>query len=464
MSLLSVTVLGISGAALYVRTQQALTRDLDSALLSVARTQVASALDRADGKVHVHNPPVPPGVRATHYEEWTRIEDASGGLVVQTQNLEAGPSPEISALLRERAVAGDASYADLRRNGQAFRAIYHPLRDAQQRPLVAVVGISKAPMDAVLRSLLEALLGAMVVGAAVAAGGGFLLAGALIRPLEKIAATSHAIGEQDLSVRLPRQPDRELEDVASALNEMLGRLENAFEAERQMVTAQQRFAADASHELRSPLANLRVSAEVALLSPRTAEDYRETLATQLPEVERLSRLVEHLLTLSRADAGQLALADEPCDIGVIAAESVRACRDRAGLRQVRIELQAPEPLVVAGDRDRLREVLDNLLDNALRYAPDSSEVQVSAAKAGRFAVVVVRDHGPGIPVAEQAHIFDRFYRADLSRSRKAGGTGLGLPIAKAIVEGHRGEIQVTSEPPDGARFLVKLPLSRAGEG
>jgi heavy metal sensor kinase len=247
----------------------------------------------------------------------------------------------------------------------------------------------------------------------------------------------------------------ELREVSTIINAMLGRLEAAFQRER-------RFLADASHELRSPLANIRGTIEVALRRARSGDEYREALAVSLAEVERLSRLVNDLLRLSRADTGQLPFTFTPCQLAAVVEDAVRAHASRAGERSVRLTLDTPEPVEVWGDTDRLREVIDNLVDNALRHTPPGSTVAVSVRREGGHARVSVHDSGPGLSPEEQAHVFDRFYRADGSRARHSGGMGLGLSIAKAIVEAHRGQLSVRSVPGEGCSFLVELPMAEAG--
>lgn len=189
---------------------------------------------------------------------------------------------------------------------------------------------------------------------------------------------------------------------------------------------------------------------------RSAEDYREALTIALDEAERLSRLVNDLLTLSRGDAHQFSLDVTPCDLAEIAEAAVTAHLALARGKGVEIRLDA-QPARVLGDTHRLREVADNLLDNALRHAPAGSEVVVRTFGQDREAVLSVRDSGPGLPAEHRAHVFERFYRVDSARARDAGGLGLGLPIAKAIVEAHHGRIDLDSGPGAGCLFSVHLP-------
>jgi signal transduction histidine kinase len=264
------------------------------------------------------------------------------------------------------------------------------------------------------------------------------------------------------SARIPMvSPDAELRSLTAILNDMLAALEAALTAERQTVDAQKRFVADAAHELRSPLANVRGTIEVTLRRPRSVEEYREALVIAAAEIERLSRLTNDLLVLSRADAGQLVYRPAPCDVVEIAADAIAASANRATERRVHVDLTAPTRLPIVADADRLRQVIDNLLDNGLRHAPEGSTLTVSAEARNGDVVLAVRDRGLGLTAEQQTRIFDRFYRADESRARSSGGVGLGLPIAKAIVEAHHGTLAVESAPGGGCTFVVTLPAEAA---
>lgn len=455
MTLLSLVVLATASTAIYLWAREALRATFDGALFTVAQIEVASVIDEPESPVHVHeNLPVPlPPHMGPGYEKVVRIRSEDGTIALNTSNLDRGPGLETDPALEARAFAGEVSFGDARRGGAIYRCVYYPFRGAAGHKLVAVVAIPKGPLERTLWSLLGALGACLVIGGVGAGWGANRLARRLTRPLERIAEGARAVGGASLSARIPEvSPDEELREVTAILNEMLGRLETVFETER-------RFLADASHELRSPLSNVRGTIEVALRRPRSGDEYRETLAASLAEIERLSRLVNSLLTLSRADAGQLPFTFAPCQLAAVAEDAVKAHASRAAERDVRLDLAAPEPLEVLADADRLREVIDNLVDNALRYAPPGSAVGVSVRREGDRARLSVQDSGPGLSLGEQAHVFDRFYRADRSRARHSGGTGLGLSIAQAIVGAHRGQLSVQSAPGRGCTFLVDLPVA-----
>jgi two-component system, OmpR family, sensor kinase len=451
MTLLAVGVLATASAAIYWRVRQALLSHLDSTLLSIARTEVAGSIDEPGGEVHVHDEiPALTAPVGLGYEKFAQIKDEHHQVRAQTANLIGGPALETDSERETQGLAGQVSFADMRREQEVYRGIYYPARDAAGKPLVAVVAIPTRPLRRSLDSLLGALVLALVIGAGAAAFGASRLARRLTRPLEQIATAADAVGGTNLQVRIPEvSRDVELRQVTRVLNDMLVRLEAAFVAQRS-------FVADASHELRSPLANLRGTVEVALRRPRSAEEYRDALTVALTEAERLSRLVDDLLMLSRVDARQFTLDVGSFDLSDVARGAVTAlaaCGQEKGV-QLRLEAQ-PAPIV--GDAHRLRQAVDNLLGNALRHAPAGSEVVVRTRQEDGHALLSVQDTGPGLSQEDQAHIFDRFYRADVSRARDSGGLGLGLPIAKAIIEAHHGEVSLRSKPGAGCVFSVLLP-------
>ncbi|MBI4218805.1 MAG: HAMP domain-containing histidine kinase, partial [Chloroflexi bacterium] len=250
--------------------------------------------------------------------------------------------------------------------------------------------------------------------------------------------------------RLPTgNPGDELGHLASNLNEMLASLERAY-------TVQERFAADASHEMRTPLASIRGNLELLERGSQMPEVERADVLRQVrKELDRLTRLVSHLLTLARVDSGQTQNFAET-ELDALAVEAHRQAL--ASANGVAVRIGAIEPVAIKADPDRVKELLLILLDNAIRYSPTGGVVSLSVGKDGPWAKLVVSDNGMGISAEDLPHIFDRFWRAESARSRDRGGTGLGLAIAKAIVDTHGGEILVDSAPGRGATFTVHLPL------
>jgi len=315
------------------------------------------------------------------------------------------------------------------------------------------VRIAVQRSDERVRHELSELLAVLAIGLPLwigaAAVGGYLLARRALAPAVRMAEQARRITAESLSARLPvADPRDEMGKLGTVFNDTLARLEASFDQLR-------RFTADASHELRTPLTALRAVGEVGLRSPRTPEEYRDMVGSMLEEVDRLSGLVDRLLTLSRADAGQVALERERFDLRALAQEVAHLMAPLAEERGVAVAV-AGEPAGIVADRGVLRQAVVALLDNALKYAPRGTAVRVTVAGP----TLAVADEGCGIAAEHLPRIFDRFYRVDMSRSRdggRPGGSGLGLSIAQWAVRAHGGRIEVESTLGKGSTFRIVLP-------
>jgi heavy metal sensor kinase len=314
-----------------------------------------------------------------------------------------------------------------------------------------------APMDdfydAVNRFRLVLLFSVPVL-VLVASAGGYWLSRKAVAPVGEIARAAQSISEHELSKRLPiLQTGDELQSLSETLNEMFGRLERAFERVTQ-------FTADASHELRTPVALMRTRTEVALRKQRSEADYRETIIRIHQELERTSALIENLMTLARADSGGEPLQVTPTNLNEILLEISEPARLLAEGKSIQYDQRLPEtPVCVSGNAPSLRRLFLILIDNAVKYTSPEGHISVVLEASDGAAVTEIRDTGVGISPTDLPHIFERFYRADESRSRESGGTGLGLSIAKWIAEAHRGQISVVSKVGEGSVFQVQIPLS-----
>jgi two-component system OmpR family sensor kinase len=307
-----------------------------------------------------------------------------------------------------------------------------------------------------LRRLLTTLILAGVGLLALAMFGGYWLADRAMRPVKSITQTARQISESDLTRRINLKANDELGQLAATFDEMLGRLQAAFERQRQ-------FTADASHELRTPLTIISLEAGYALAGERPVQEYQRTLGVILNENEYMVHLVNDLLILSRMDAGQTSLKHEPCDLSDLTVDVAERLTALARRRGVTIEFTDLPETPLQGDRQLLTQMISNLLENAIKYSPEGSgRVELATGMDGETVWFRVADHGPGIPMEHQAHIFERFFRVDTARNHNEGGetptgSGLGLAIVKWIVEAHRGEIQLTSAEGQGSVFEVRLP-------
>jgi heavy metal sensor kinase len=272
-------------------------------------------------------------------------------------------------------------------------------------------------------------------------------------PLHEIARSAERISSHNLNERLPLPgTGDELETLAVSLNRMIERLESAF----QHIS---RFTADASHELRTPLTALRGELEAAAQYPQLPREARETIGSALEETERLSKIVQGLLAVSRLDAGEAEMERVALDLAELAASTAEQMRLLAEDKSISLSCNAPEPVMVEGDRARLKQVVVNLLDNAINYTALGGRVRLMVRTVGDRAILEVEDNGTGISKGALPHIFERFYRIDKARSRQMGGAGLGLSIVHAICTAHGGEVQVDSTEGQGSRFTVRLPLA-----
>jgi heavy metal sensor kinase len=319
--------------------------------------------------------------------------------------------------------------------------------------VVLRVARSEEPMRHELRELLVGIVIAFPLALLLAGVGGARLARQSLRPLDRMADRARTITAERLHDRLPvDNPNDELGRLATIFNETLSRLERSFDQLR-------RFTADASHELRTPLTAIRSVGEVGLGERVDASTYRDIIGSMLEETDRLTRLVDTLLVLSRADAGQAPLQRERVDLSELAQEVVTTLGVLAEEKHVSVAVHAPEAVEAAVDRLLVFEALVNLVDNAVKYSSEGSEVELRVQSSDRDARIDIIDHGPGIPAEHRAKIFDRFYRVDKARSRRLGGSGLGLSIAQWVIQAHGGRLELASTGPGGSTFRVTLPRS-----
>jgi len=328
--------------------------------------------------------------------------------------------------------------------------------DPDSNGYILIVATSLSSVDSTLHRLLfvELLVTLAVLGGVAVLGLWVIRVG--LRPLTEIGATAATIAAGDLSQRVARDDDRtEVGRLGRALNAMLAQIESAFNAQEASERKLRRFVADASHELRTPLAAVRAYAELfSRGAARRPDDLERSMAGISRESERMSLLVEDLLLLARLDEGR-PLARDPVELDEVVSESVETARMLEPERSITCTL---DRATVIGDRDRLRQVVDNLLSNVRAHADAKAAVDVALVRVGDAVRLSVTDTGPGLTDEQAAHVFERFYRADKARAG-TGGTGLGLPIVAALVAGHSGTVSVRTAPGQGATFRVELPVA-----
>ncbi len=332
--------------------------------------------------------------------------------------------------------------------GPLYRVLAAPSR---VEGLSLELGISLAETEATLAALDRLVAGGVVVFLAIASVGGMFLSRQALRPVRESIRAASCLDPEDLSARLPLTgAGDELDQLASAFNRLLERLAACH---AQII----RFKADASHELRSPLGAMRAAIEVALQQPRESEEYRNILASLGEQCERLTSLIDGLLLLARADAGELAIRREPIDLASVATEAAEMFEAVAEERGVRLVAELAGPATIPGDASRIRQLVTNLVDNAIRFTEPGGSVTLRVNAVANSATLLVTDTGIGIPAGDLPHIFERFYQVDTARA--SGGCGLGLSICRWIVEAHGGTIDVRNTPGKGTVFTVALPAS-----
>ena len=378
------------------------------------------------------------------------IFDARQRLITATKiaPAEIAPAPELL-------VQAASGHATITFNGADFR-VFSKRFNAAGQTYTLLVAHPWRERDELLRRVLTALAIAVPLALLVASLGGYFLALKSLSPVVAMSATAANISAANLHERLPvDNPRDELGQLAGVFNALLARLDESF-------AQQQRFMADASHELRTPVAIVRGEAEVALSqAARRPEEYRESLAIVQDEGRRLTRIVEDLFLLARADAGQLPLNLSRFYFDELAAECLRAVRTLAAQKGVSLHADAIAEMPLCGDESLLRQMLLNLLDNAIKHTPSGGSITVKCVKDNGHYILTVTDTGAGIPLQAQPHIFERFYRADTARLRQAesegSGAGLGLSIAHWIAVAHNGRLELSRSDPNGSVFAVTLP-------
>jgi two-component system OmpR family sensor kinase len=387
-------------------------------------------------------------------DELMQVLTPGGGVLDYSQA--AGADPLLTGAQLAKAPAGQVVLTTAIEGEQA-RLLAIPARNGG-RPVIALVGSSTNVAQAAESRAWTAILTAAPLAAAAAGFAAWLLTGAALHPVERMRRRLTEITEHDAAARLPvPATGDEIASLALTMNAVLDRLQRALVRQRV-------FVADAGHELRTPLTALKAELELAARPGRSRQALAAAVATAAGDTERLIRLAEDLLLLASAEDGAAFLQPGQINVAEVLSAAVRSFAAQAEARRVTVKLDAGEHLLAVADASRLRQAVDNLIDNAIRHAPAGSTVGVTGQadlRSDRPGIVIeVRDHGPGFPADFLPHAFDRFRRAGAARSRADGGAGLGLAIVVSIVRAHGGRVVADNHPEGGARVRIELPRER----
>jgi len=431
-------LLAVFGTVAYFMLSKNLYRNLDEALQTRV-TELEGSIKLVNGQISFEQ----------KFNDLVFIYNADGALL---QRL--GPNigfPHIEKIVQQALLGQSSFLTATTTEGQNVRMYGAPFNVDSRTRIAVIVGRLPQDIQNMLAIFRRVIIYSALAVLLLAGVGGMFLTNRTLKPVDHITDIARGIGESDLSRRIEIQSDDEMGRLASTLNGMIARLEEAFNRQRQ-------FAADASHELRTPLAVIQAESSLALDKKRTQAEYRKSLEVVSQEVAYMSEIIGKLLQLVRGDASSEQLNLDEVNLRDLWAEltsDLEALAQEKGLQF----LQGPmDNLSVMGDKLTLRQLFLNILDNAIRYTPSGGSITGSLIKKEENAVVSISDTGVGISAEHLPFIFDRFYRVDKARSRAEGGTGLGLAIASSIAKMHGGYIEIESQVGKGSSFHIILPL------
>lgn len=447
-------VLIVFSVVLYAITARNLRDTVDESLEETATTAVRSLEARGFLPLIDEEELLSQFPELARIDKFFQIFSPSGTITIRSPNIKQHEVP-LSRTALDAAFAGQSIFESAKYPKEPpLRLISVPIMYRGNLLYIVQVGTSMESVGETLQRFLVLLIVAIPIALAVSLAGGWFLAGRALRPVDKITLAAQRIAAGDLSQRLSMPPAHdEIGRLAATFNNMIGRLDTSFRQIRQ-------FTSDASHELRTPLTVMKGETDLVLRRPRPLEDYQSVLESNLEEIDRMTRIVDELLFLSRADMGEVKVESLPVAMESLVEDIHRQARLLAQDRNIEVVLGTVMPVVVQGDDLRLRELLLNLVENAMKYSHSGGKVEIALLNDGRQARLSVTDHGIGIAPADHKKIFQRFFRTDVARAHTKKGTGLGLAICAWIAELHKGRVEVKSDLGQGSTFTVILPLVR----
>lgn len=382
--------------------------------------------------------------------KFIQIIDASGKIGAKMNDIETETIP-VSFNTMERALKGEAVYETMENVNPRLRMLTLPILENKKVTSIVQVGSSLADFDETMRKLLIIMFISIPTSISVTIIVGYFMAKKSLRPVGQIRRAAVKISSSNLDERIDVKGRKdELSRLAETFNEMISRLKDAFQRVNQ-------FSIDVSHELKTPLTILKGETEVALRKERANEEYKKLLESNLEEIDRMSRIIDDLLLLSKADSKDMKLNVENISLRDLLADVCMNMKVVATNKGIDLAVDELTDVRFIGDELKLRRMLLNIIDNGIKYTQKGGVVTVSSSTDNGYAYITVKDNGVGISKDDLKYIFDRFYRADRSRKRESG-SGLGLSISKWIAEAHKGTIEVESQLSAGSQFSIKLPL------
>ncbi len=457
---------------LYFTLSRSLHRDVDNKLRSLAELIASESTSPLLNFGFGFDQTFEASMNLKPIGKFIQVLDESGRIGRKSDNLKSIQLP-ISLHALQNASKGIITYETNRSFGNApLRIITYPITQQNQVTKIVQVASSLEDVEDALNTLMLLLLITVPSVLVIASLGGQFLANKALKPVDRVTQAARMITTQNLNQRIQTLKVKdEISRLIDTFNEMISRLDQSFRQIKQFTT-------DASHELKTPLTILKGEVEVALRKKRTPHEYEQILESNLEEINRMSKIVEDLLLLSKADIGEIQLKKEEIPLNRFLRSLTEQMKILAHPKNIRIEMpnypfDGEEDIHIYGDPLRIRELFINLIENGIKYTEEGGRVLITLTKemgdgaisssppgkrSESFAKVIVSDTGIGIAKEDQEKIFNRFFRVDKARSREQGGSGLGLSICKWIVEAHQGDISVESELGKGSSFIVRIPL------
>lgn len=445
-------ILVVFSSGVYIYFRNSLQKSIDTKIKSIGDVLSSSMSDKNDPSIFGNFERYLENVLGRKPKgKFIQIIDSSGRIGAKTSDIEAQTLPTSFETL-ERALSGEVVYETIEGTKPRHRLVTIPILDNKRVTSIVQVGTSLEDFDETMKRLLIIMVIGIPFSLGVILWIGYFMAKKSLRPVDQIRRTAVKISVSNLDERIDIGPRKdELGKLAQTFNEMIGRLKDAFQRINQ-------FSVDVSHELKTPLTILKGETEVALRKDRGAEEYRRILHSHLEEIDWMTRIIDDLLLLSKADAGEVVLNVDEIDLRDLIVDVYMNTRLLAEQKQIGFSLGNVSDTKLRGDELKLRRMLLNVVENGIKYTQRGGSVEIASTVNNGYVRVSVKDTGIGIAEEDIKYIFDRFYRADRSRKRESG-SGLGLSISKWIAEAHKGSIEVTNNTPSGSLFSIKLPLS-----